>query len=77
MFARTDVLKSTVSCVTSAIWARRLASVTSRMSVPSIAILPPVTSQNLGSRFDSVVFPPPELPTSATTSPLRMVSDTP
>ena len=44
MFARTVSLKSTVSWVTSPIWSRRLHSVASRMSVPSMVMAPSVTS---------------------------------
>ena len=39
------------------------------MSVPSIVILPSVTSKNLGMRFISVDFPLPVLPITAVVSP--------
>ena len=44
MFALTVSLKSTVSWVTRPICSRRLFSVTSRMSTPSMVITPSVTS---------------------------------
>ena len=39
------------------------------MSVPSIVILPSVTSKNLGMRFISVDLPLPVLPITAVVSP--------
>ena len=45
MFSRMVSLKRSVSWVTSAIWARRLASVTSRRSTPSMMIRPPIESE--------------------------------
>ena len=39
------------------------------MSVPSIVILPSVTSKNLGIRFISVDLPLPVLPITAVVSP--------
>ncbi len=46
------------------------------MSTPSSRTDPSATSQNLGRRLTRVVFPAPEGPTTATTSPGRSRSDT-
>ena len=77
MLARTVSLKRTVSCVTMAdlgaqAGQRELADV-----APVDGDAPAVTSQKRGSRFESVVFPPPDCPTTATTSPRRRVMLTP
>ena len=47
------------------------------MSTPSSVIRPRSTSQNRGSSDTSVVLPPPDGPTSATTSPGATESVTP
>ena len=75
MLLRMVSLKRTVSWVTRASCARRLRRVTSRMSRPSMVMRPPVGSQKRGSRLATVVLPPPEPPTSATTSPFRISSE--
>ena len=41
----------------------------SRTSTPPSRTVPPLTSQNRGTRLAAVVLPPPEGPTSATVAP--------
>ena len=48
---------------------RSSGSGSSRMSVPSSVIRPPVTSASRGTRCSRVVLPDPVAPTSATVSP--------
>ena len=76
MLARTDSWKSTVSCETMPIIPRKLRSWNLRMSVPSIRILPEVTSKNRLSRSTRVLFPAPLGPTTATMVPRSTTSDT-
>ena len=76
MFSSTLPENSAGSCGTMPIACRSSASRRARLSTPSSVIRPAVTSQNRGSRFASVVFPAPDGPTSATTSPGAMASDT-
>ena len=76
MFSRTVPPNSVASCATSPIWPRRLATVTSRMSMPSTRIVPAVTSHRRGIRPTSVVLPEPDGPTRARVSPAGTVSET-
>ena len=48
---------------------RSSGSVSSRMSVPSSRMAPPVTSASRGISWSSVVLPAPVAPTSASVSP--------
>src|SRR5208283_2194685 len=71
------VVEQADSCATSAIAPRNEASVTERISCPSIAMLPSSTSKNRGIRLSIVDFPAPDGPTSATVRPAGTVSKTP
>src|SRR2546430_5362044 len=68
-------LKRKFSCVTTPICARSDACVTSRRSWPSSVIRPAVTSWKRGTRSMRVDLPAPDMPTKATTSPLRISSE--
>ena len=54
----------------------RLSGSTADISIPPTVILPLFTSQNLEASLDTVVFPPPEGPTRAVTSPCFAVKVT-
>ena len=76
MFSRMVPPNSVASCATSPIWLRRLATVTSRMSIASTRIAPAVTSHSRGIRPTSVVLPDPDGPTRARVSPAGMLRET-
>jgi hypothetical protein len=65
-------LKRNVSWVTTPMSARSESTVTLRRSWPSMVTRPSETSWNLGRSSMSVDFPAPDMPTNATSSPLRM-----
>ena len=46
------------------------------MSFPPKVILPDLISQNLAASFETVLFPPPDGPTKAVTSPCFAVKET-
>jgi hypothetical protein len=74
MLSRIDAAKSRLSWSTTLICPRSDSSVYSRISRPSMRTTPPVGSYRRMTRFDSVVLPPPEGPTSATCWPGSIVS---
>ena len=76
MFAPTVSLNRIESCVTRAMFARRLSSVTLAMSCPSIRKRPEVGSNNRGIRLKSVDLPAALRPTRASRLPPGTVSET-
>mmetsp|Transcript_29584 Transcript_29584/g.96341 ORF Transcript_29584/g.96341 Transcript_29584/m.96341 type:complete len:267 (-) Transcript_29584:1311-2111(-) len=68
-FHRRVLLKSTVSCGTTEVTARRLSSSSSRTSCPSMLTLPRSGSYCRRSSRKSVLLPDPDVPTIPTLSP--------
>ena len=74
--ARTVSSKSTTSWGTTAMERRSDRRVTWRRSTPSQVIRPAAGSATRERRLAMVLFPPPDAPTRATTSPRRKVRST-
>ena len=75
MFDRIVPGKITVSCVTAPICLRRLVTLNSAMSCPSMSTRPAVGAKSLGTSERTVVLPEPLGPTNATRSPCAISSE--